>query len=278
MGDLSAPPGATATDAAPPVSDLLDLSGRVALVTGASGGVGAGIARRLAEAGAAIAVHYRGDERGATTVVESINSAGGRAVRVGAELVDPVGAARAVTAAQEAFGGLDIVVNNAGAYRGTRVVPEDPDDEAWMAWTTEFDANLRTTVLVTRAAIPLMRASGGGTIVNIASISAIHPAHDQAAYVTAKAGVIAFTQAAAQELGPVGIRVNAVSPGLVDRGSLAEDWPDGFERWMAKVPLGRVGTPYDIADACLFLTSPASRWITGQHLIVDGGMDATTIY
>ena len=123
-----------------------------------------------------------------------------------------------------------------------------------------------------------MRARGGGAIVNIASISALHPAHERAAYVTAKAGVLAFTRAAAQELGPEAIRVNAVSPGLIGRPTLAQDWPDGFSRWMAKVPLGRVGEPSDISDACLFLASPASRWITGQHLIVDGGMDATAIY
>jgi NAD(P)-dependent dehydrogenase (short-subunit alcohol dehydrogenase family) len=96
--------------------------------------------------------------------------------------------------------------------------------------------------------------------------------------VTGKAGVIAFTQAAGQELGPEGIRVNAVSPGLIGRPTLAQDWPDGVARWMAKVPLGRLGEPNDIADACLFLASAGSRWITGQHLIVDGGMDSTAIY
>jgi NAD(P)-dependent dehydrogenase (short-subunit alcohol dehydrogenase family) len=266
------------TDTVPPVAHLLDLSGRVALVTGASGGVGAGIARRLAEAGAATVVHFRNDEPGAIRVAAAIAAGGGRAITVGAELVDRTGADRAIAAARDAFGGLDIVVNNAGVYHGTRVAPDAPDDDAWAAWTTELDANLRTTVLVTRAAVPSMRARGGGTIVNIASISALHPAHDQAAYVTAKAGVVAFTRAAAQELGPDLIRVNAVSPGLIGRPTLADDWPDGFGRWMAKVPLGRVGTPQDIADACLFLASPASRWITGQHLIVDGGMDATAIY
>jgi NAD(P)-dependent dehydrogenase (short-subunit alcohol dehydrogenase family) len=266
------------TDAEPPVGRLLDLTGRVALVTGASGGVGAGIARRFAEAGAAVLVHYRSDEGGAVAVADAARAAGGQAIPVAAELVDRPSVDRLVAAATEAFGGLDIVVNNAGAYRGTRVAPDAPDDDAWADWATELDTNLRTTVLVTRAAIPALRARGGGAIVNIASISALHPAHGQAAYVTAKAGIIAFTRAAAQELGPEAIRVNAVSPGLIGRPTLAEDWPDGFGRWMAKVPLGRVGEPGDIADACLFLASPASRWITGQHLIVDGGMDATAIY
>lgn len=266
------------TDAVPPIARLLDLTGRVALVTAASGGIGAGIAKRFAEAGAAIAVHYRSDEPGAMAVVDAVRAAGGQAIHVAAELADRASVARLIAATTDAFGGLDIVVNNAGAYRGTRVVPEDPDDDAWAAWTTEFDSNIRTTVLVTRAAIPAIRARGGGAIVNIASISAIHPAHDQAAYVTGKAGVIAFTQAAGQELGPEGIRVNAVSPGLIGRPTLAQDWPDGVARWLAKVPLGRLGEPSDIADACLFLASPASRWITGQHLIVDGGMDATAIY
>lgn len=266
------------TDATPPVAALLDLRGRVALVTAASGGVGAGIAGRLAEAGAAVVVHYRGDALGARSVAERIATAGGQAIAVAAELADRGACVRLVAATVDAFGGLDVVVNNAGTYKGTQVAPDDPDDDAWTAWSTELDANLRTTVLVTRAAIPALRTRGGGAIVNIASISALHPAHDQAAYVTGKAGVIAFTRAAAQELGPDGIRVNAVSPGLIGRPTLAEDWPDGYGRWMAKVPLGRVGAPEDIADACLFLASPAARWITGQHLIVDGGMDATAIY
>ena len=267
------------TAAAPPVSRLLDLSGHVALVTGASGGVGAGIAERLAEAGAAVLVHYRSDEAGAATVVDRIRTAHGQAMAVAADLIDRPSVDRLVRSAVEAFDGLDVVVNNAGAYRGTRVAPDEPDDDdAWVAWTTELDANLRTTALVTRAAIPAMRARGGGAIVNIASISALHPALEQAAYVTAKAGVIAFTRAAAQELGPEGIRVNALSPGLIGRPTLADDWPDGLARWMAKVPLGRVGAPDDVADGCLFLAAPASRWITGQHLVVDGGMDATAIY
>lgn len=266
------------TDAAPPVASLLDLTGCVALVTAASGGVGAGIARRFAEAGAAVVVHYRSDPDGAAAVVDTIRATGGQAIAVPGELVEPQAAEALIGGALDAFGGLDIVINNAGAYKGTRVTPDDPDDDAWAAWSMELDANLRTTVLVTRAAIPALRSRGRGAIVNIASISALHPAHDQAAYVTGKAGVIAFTRAAAQELGPDGVRVNAVSPGLIGRPTLAEDWPDGYGRWMAKVPLGRVGEPADIADACLFLAAPAARWITGQHLIVDGGMDATAIY
>lgn len=266
------------TPGAPPVTSLLDLTGCVAIVTAASGGIGAPIARRLAEAGAAVTVHYRSHPADADAVVAAIVAAGGRATAMGGELTDRADAERLVAATVEHFGSLDLLVNNAGAYRGTRVSPGEPAADDWAAWSTELDANLRTTVLTTRAAIPVLRARGGGAIVNIASISALHPAHDQAAYVTGKAGVIAFTRAAAQELGPAGIRVNAVSPGLIDTGGLAARWPDGWSRWMTKVPLGRVGTPTDIADACLFLASPAARWITGQHLIVDGGMDATAIY
>ncbi len=262
----------------PAITDLLDLTGRVAIVTAASGAIGAGIARRLAEAGADVLVHYRSDGAGAEAVVSAIQASGGRAVAVTGELTQPADATAVLQAAIDAFGGVDILVNNAGAYLGTRVAPETPDDDAWAAWTTELDANLRTTVLMTRTVVPALRDRGGGAMVNIASISALHPAHDQAAYVTGKAGVIAFTRAAAQELGPHGIRVNAISPGLIGRPTLAEDWPDGFGRWMAKVPLGRVGAPQDLANACLFLVSPASRWITGQNLVVDGGMDATAIY
>ena len=124
----------------------------------------------------------------------------------------------------------------------------------------------------------MMRERGGGAIVNVGSILGTNPALDHSHYNSAKAAVLAFTRSAAQELGPFGIRVNSVSPGLIHKDGIERDWPEGVERWLGKVPLGRLGEPEDIADACLFLASPAARWISGQNLAVDGGVLATRIY
>ncbi len=117
-----------------------------------------------------------------------------------------------------------------------------------------------------------------GAIVNIGSISASNPATDHSHYNSAKAAVLMFTRSCAQELGPFGIRVNSVSPGLIHKDGIEEAWPEGVERWQSRAPLRRLGEPEDIADACLFLASPAARWITGHNLVVDGGVLATRIY
>ena len=137
-------------------------------------------------------------------------------------------------------------------------------------FTTVVDSNLGTVFHGTRAAAS--RMVDGGAIVNVASIEALQPADGHSHYSAAKAAVVAHTRAAALELGPLGIRVNAVAPGLIARPGIAEQWPDGVARWEAAAPLGRLGEPADVADACLFLASDAARWITGAVLVVDGGM------
>jgi NAD(P)-dependent dehydrogenase (short-subunit alcohol dehydrogenase family) len=146
-------------------------------------------------------------------------------------------------------------------------------------WDAVIDANLRSVFLCTQAAAKQMMAQGsGGAIVNIASIEGENPAPLHSHYDAAKGGVLMHTMAAANELGPHGIRVNAVSPGLIWREGLAEAWPDGVARYKKAVPLGRLGLADDIADACLFLASPAARWITGVNLRVDGGVMTKQIY
>ena len=141
-----------------------------------------------------------------------------------------------------------------------------------------FRDNLESMFLCTQAAAAVMRERGGGAIVNIGSISATNPATDHSHYNSAKSGVVTFTRSCAQELGPFGIRVNAVSPGLIHKPGIEKAWPEGVGRWRSRAPLRRLGEPEDIADACLFLASPAARWISGQNLAVDGGMLATRIY
>ncbi len=262
------------TDGIPHPRDLLDLSGRVAVVTGASQGLGAGIATRFAAAGASVVVHYRRGREAADELVAGIGRDGGTAIAVGADLDDEARVESLFRQTQERLGPIDILVNNAGQN-----FPLHPLLEISLAeWQAMFRDNLESMFLCTRIAAASMRERGGGAIVNIGSISATNPASDHSHYNSAKAGVLAFTRSAAQELGPYKVRVNSVSPGLIHKDGIEEAWPEGVERWLARVPLGRLGEPEDIADACLFLASPASRWISGQNLAVDGGVLATRIY
>ncbi len=249
---------------APPASELLHLGGRVAIVTGSGRGHGRGIARRFAEAGAAVVVHYRRSEGGARGLVEAIESAGGEAIALQAELTDRAQVGRLFDKTLDALGHLDILVNNAGSYPLTSLVDMTEEE-----WETVLGANLRSVHLGTQAAAE--RMTDGGAIVNVASVEALQPMPMHAHYNAAKAGVLMYTRAAALELGPRGIRVNAVSPGLIGREGIEKEWPEGVEAWLEAAPLGRMGTPEDVADACLFLASDAARWITGANLVVDGG-------
>ncbi len=248
----------------PPVADLLDLRGRVAIVTGSGSGHGRGIAGRFAEAGAAVVVHYRSSESGARELVEAITAAGGRAQALQADLTRGVEVERMFARVAEEFERVDILINNTGIYPLASLVDMTEDE-----WEAVMDANLKSVHLCTQAAARLMKH--GGAIVNVASVEALQPMPMHAHYDAAKAGVLMHTRAAALELGARGIRVNAVSPGLIGREGIEDAWPEGVEGWLEVVPLGRMGAPEDVADACLFLASEAARWITGANLVVDGG-------
>ena len=163
-----------------------------------------------------------------------------------------------------------LVVNNAAAQPVTPLTEMQSED-----WSNMLAASLDSAFHVTQAAAGLLRHNGrGGAIVNVASIEGSDPAAGHAHYATAKAGLLMLTRACALEYGSLGIRFNAVSPGLIDRDGMTESWPDGVNRWLDRVPLGRLGDASDVADAVLFLLSPASRWISGANLVVDGGMSA----
>jgi NAD(P)-dependent dehydrogenase (short-subunit alcohol dehydrogenase family) len=258
----------------PPVSQLLDLSGRTAWVTGAGSGIGSTIARRLAEAGASVVVHYSTSVTGAAIVVGEIASAGRRAVQIQADLRDAVELERFVREATTEFDLPHILVNNAGIYPQHALLDMEPPH-----WDDTIDSCLRTAYLCTRAAARLMAASGrGGSIVNITSIEAHNPAPAHSHYSAAKAALRMFTRSCAQELGPARIRVNAVAPGLILREGIEQAWPEGVKRYTESAPLGRLGTPEDVADAVLFLASDAARWITGAELTVDGGVLTSQVY
>ena len=240
---------------------MLDLSGETALVTGASGNIGAAIASRLAEAGAAIVAHYHRNEAAARALVDKL----GQGSVVQADLAD-----ESAVDALFANAAPTLVVHNAAAQPVAAL-----GDMSFADWRDMMAANLDSAFLVTqRAALAWISAGRPGAIVNIGSTEALDPAAGHAHYATSKAGLLMLTRAAALEFGSSNIRVNCVSPGLTDREGLARDWPDGVSRWLDRVPLGRLGSPNDVADAVLFLLSPAARFISGANLVVDGGMSA----
>ncbi len=256
--------------AAPKVEDLLDLSGKWALVTGASGNIGTGIALRLADAGAKIVAHCFENRDGADQLAQLINERGVTSVAVQADLGSPEKVDELFSKLEQEQCLPDIVVNNAA-----RQPVQTFDGMTFSDWDEMFAANLDSAFLVTQKAAQAMRnAKLAGAIVNIASIEGSDPAMAHGHYSATKAGLLMLTRACALEFGALAIRVNSVSPGLIWREGLERDWPEGVERWRSRAPLSRLGTAEDVADAVLFLVSPAARWISGANLVVDGGMSA----
>nr|WP_066986817.1 SDR family oxidoreductase [Streptomyces sp. NRRL F-4489] len=239
------------------------------LVTGASGGVGRGIALRFAAAGAEVVVHHRTGGAAARALVGEIERGGGSAVAVGADLAVEDECHRLVAEAAGWRGRLTGLVNNAG------VQPvQDLPGMSLADWRAVADPTVHSVFACTQAAAEVLRAGGGGWVTHIASIEADRPAPGHAHYCAAKAAVVMHARAAALEYGAYGIRVNSVSPGLIARPGLDGDWPEGVRRWQRAAPLGRLGRPEDVGDACVFLASPMASWITGHDLVVDGGVSA----
>jgi len=244
------------------------LRDKVAIVTGASKGIGAGIARQLAADGAKVVVNYAASKSGADKVVADIEAAGGTAVSVGADVTQSQQVAALVAAAIDRFGRLDIVVNNAGIYQLATI-----EDTTEALYRTQFDINVLGPLLVIRAAAPHM--GNGGSIINIGSnVTRALPA-GSAVYTGTKGAVDAITGVLARELGPRGIRVNAVSPGLVETegthsaGAIGSD----FQTWYESLtPLGRIGRVQDIATIVSYLASDDAAWVTGEIILGSGGM------
>ena len=244
----------------------LGLDGRVALVTGARRGIGAAIARALAAAGCHVAVVDRELDADADAVRADIEAAGRRALLLEADVRDLARAEAVVAETASSLGGLDCVVCAAGIVRD-RVSWKMTEAE----WDDVMDVNLKGCFAYARAATPVLRAGGGGRIVNIASINAFRGKFGQANYSASKAGVLGLTRTLARELGAFGVTVNAVAPGLVRTALTAELPGPALERAESELLTGRLTEPEDVADAVVFLCSRLARQVTGEVIRVDGG-------
>jgi 3-oxoacyl-[acyl-carrier protein] reductase len=245
------------------------LSGKVAVVTGASKGIGAGIAKGLAAEGAAVVVNYSSSKNGADRVVAEISSKGGRAIAVQGDVAKAADVEKIFATVKQAFGRLDILVNNAGVY-DLRPLEEVTEED----FHRHFDVNVLGLLLATREAAKLF-GEEGGSVINIGSVvNDINPPNS-VVYTATKGAVDAVTRVLAKELGPRRIRVNSIKPGVIETegthaaGVIGSDFE---KRFIALTPLGRTGQPDDIAPVAVFLASDESRWVTGDTLAVSGGL------
>ncbi|MCE5360544.1 glucose 1-dehydrogenase [Candidatus Igneacidithiobacillus taiwanensis] len=248
----------------------IDLQGRVALVTGASGGLGQAIATTLAAAGARVAVHYGKDEKGAAKVVESIRQQGGEAEAFSADVADVDAVTQLVNDVYKKFGALDILINNAGMDGPHQLVGADKPD----AWQKVIAVDLLGPYYCARAAVPLMEQGKRGVIINVTSVHEFIPWEGYSAYTSAKAGLSMFTKTLAQETANKGIRAVAVAPGAIQTPINADVWgnPDSLKDLDKKIAMGRLGKPEELAQVVAFLASDLASYITGTTVAVDGGM------
>jgi 3-oxoacyl-[acyl-carrier protein] reductase len=247
---------------------MSELTGKVAIVTGASKGIGAAIANGLADAGASVVVNYASSREGADRVVAAIVGKGGKAVAVKADVSKAADVGRLFDETKKAFGSLDVLVNNAGVYRFAPL-EEVTEDE----FHREFNINVLGVLLASREAMKYFGPEGG-SVINISSVASTSPTPTAVVYSATKGAVDTITRVLAKELGPRKIRVNAIKPGGVETEGLHSMGVIGsdFEKQMvARTPLGRLGQPDDIASVAVFLASAASGWMTGETIAVGGG-------
>lgn len=245
----------------------MHLAGKVALITGASRGIGQAVALEMARAGADIAVNYSGSEAAAQATVDQVKALGRKAIMVKANVADADEVAAMVESVQAEFGHIDILVNNAGITRDTLLMRMKDSD-----WDDVININLKGVYLVTKAVSKLMMKQRSGRIINMSSVVGVTGNAGQANYSASKAGVIGFTKTCAKELASRGILVNAIAPGFIHT-DMTDVLPDKVkEATLAAIPLHRMAEPKEVASVAVFLASEYASYITGQVLNVDGGM------
>jgi 3-oxoacyl-[acyl-carrier protein] reductase len=251
------------------MSNLVTLANQTALITGASSGIGAATARLFAQLGARVAIGYKRNAEGAAAVQKSIQESGGAAIAIQAEMLQTAEISRLVEETEAKLGPIDVLVNNAGSLIA-RVAIENMTESHW---DEVIDLNLKSAMLAARAVAPGMIARKRGNIVNIVSIAGRNGGGPGAgAYATAKGGLITLTKALAKEFASHGVRVNAVSPGVIDTPfHEVFSTPDMIATFVKTIPLGRVGTSEEVANVIAFLASQAASYVTGETVEVNGG-------
>lgn len=243
------------------------LLNKAAIVTGGTRGIGRAVVLTLCEAGADCAFTYAANSAMAERLVEEVHRLGRKAIPFQLDARDFEGAKTLIESVKNEFGKLDLLVNNAGITRDKSLMMMNQED-----WAKVIDTNLTGVFNITRASIITFLKQKSGNIVNVSSVSGIHPLAGQVNYAAAKAGVIGFTKSLAKEVAPYNIRVNAVAPGFIETDMTAELGEKSREKFMKMIPLQRLGTPDEVANTVLFLLSDDSQYITGQTLQIDGGL------
>ncbi len=251
------------------MKNYLDLTGKVALITGASSGIGAATAALFAELGASVAIGYHGNQKGADQVRDGIAGAGGKAISIRADVRQGAEIQSLITSVTEQLGPIDILVNNAGSLIQRMKILDVTEQR----WDEIMDLNLKSAVLCSQAVAGAMIERKAGAIINVVSIAGRNGGGPGAgAYATAKGGLITFTKSLAKEMAPHGVRVNGVSPGVIDTPfHEVFSTPEMIRNFVAGIPLGRVGTPLECATVIAFLASDAAAYVIGETIEVNGG-------
>ena len=247
----------------------IQLDGKVALVTGASWGIGAVVACRLAQAGARVGVNFHASSDQAEIVVDTINKAGGEAILVGGDVSQEENAEKVIKNLVEHFGSIDILINNAGINKDQLLIRMKPED-----FDSVINENLRGAFLCTRYAMTHMIRQRSGRVINMSSVVGLSGNPGQANYAAAKAGLVGLTKAVAREVASRNVTVNALAPGYITTAMVDELTEETQDKILSTIPMGRFGTPEDVAEAVVFLASDGASYITGQVLTIDGGMIA----
>ena len=247
----------------------IQLDGKVALVTGASRGIGAVVAHRLAQAGARVGVNFHSSSDAAEIVVDSINKSGGEAVLVGGDVSLEEPAEKVIKDLVDHYGRIDILVNNAGINKDQLLIRMKPED-----FDSVMNVNLRGAFLCTRYAMTHMIRQRSGRVINMSSVVGLSGNPGQANYAAAKAGLVGLTKAVAREVASRNVTVNALAPGYITTAMVDELSEETQDKILSTIPMGRFGTPEDVAEAVIFLAGDGASYITGQVLTIDGGMIA----